>query len=117
MATPPCASISLTSSLSRSARRAARMTLAPSLAKDLATAAPMPELAPVMIATRSCRRFMFTPLNALRALAFEEILDQLRHPGRIVMVQIVTRVRHLRIGQITDKRAPGCKATGLLLQP
>ena len=52
------ASISATSRLSSPVRRAPTTTCAPSLANSFAVASPMPELAPVMIATLPVNLFM-----------------------------------------------------------
>jgi len=59
MARPPFALMSLTSASSRSLRRALATTIAPSSAKRRAVPWPAPELAPVTMATRSCRIPMF----------------------------------------------------------
>ena len=50
---PPAAAIAAATSRPRASLRPVNVTLAPSCAKSRAEASPMPEVAPVMIATRS----------------------------------------------------------------
>ncbi len=62
-AEPPASTISATSVSSSASRRAATMTLAPCSANSFAVAWPMPELAPVTMATFPMRLNMMLPCS------------------------------------------------------